>query len=222
MISKSISIFLLLAASLASLISIDAHAQATSQTTQDISATPAFTANADDLFNNPSSPTFGNPHGDITVVEFYDYQCSYCKATEESLEKLLQQDKNVKVVFKDFPKLGPHSVVMTTVTLAGLRQGADKYLKLHEALLSKHVSIGSEDDLYKMAYAVGLEVDKLKQDMKVPAIDAQIQDNLTVGKSIGVKLTPTFIINGYFYPGAQDYDHLKQMVDYVRSTNKKH
>jgi protein-disulfide isomerase len=184
----------------------------------DISATPAFKKSADDIYNNPATPALGNPHGNVTIVEYFDYRCVYCKTTERNLVRLLQSDKNIKIVYKDFPKLGPLSTTLATATLASLRQGPDKYSKLREALLVGHTPVKSEEDLYHLAGSLGLDVEKLKQDMNDPAIASQIRDNIAVGKSIGVQMTPTFVINGYFSPGAADYGYLRQMVNYVRSS----
>jgi len=187
---------------------------------QDISNTPAFTSSSDDIYNNPLTPAFGNSDADVTIIEYYDYLCPYCKDEEEGLEKLLNEDSNIKIIYKDIPKHGPLSITAAIASLASLRQGEDKYLAFHNALMSKDTSLTSEDMLYQIAGSVGLDVSKLKQDMSDATFSNQVQDNITVAKSIGVRITPTFIIGGYFFPGDSGYDKLKQMVDYVRSNKK--
>lgn len=159
----------------------------------------------------------GNPEGDVTIVEYFDYLCHYCKDEEAGLEQLLQEDGNLKIIYKDFPKHGPLSVTVAIAALASVRQGADKYQMFHNALLNNNVSITSEDVIYQVAGSVGLDVNRLKQDMADKSFANQVQDNITVGRSIGVQITPTFIIGGYFFPGDSGYDKLKQMVAYVRS-----
>jgi protein-disulfide isomerase len=184
----------------------------------DISTLPAFKTNIDDIYNNPATPTAGNPYGDVTIVEYFDYRCVYCKITEPKLTRLLQEDNNIKLVYKNFPKLGPLSTMLATATLASLRQGTDKYAKFRDALFSSHVpAIKNQEELYQLAGSLGLDIDKLKQDMGDPAITAQIQHDIAVGKSIGVQITPTFIINGYLSPGMAEYGYLREMVSYVRA-----
>jgi len=162
-------------------------------------------------------PVFGNPNGDVTIFEFYDYQCGYCKASEEGLERLLREDKNLKIIYMDFPKLGPLSDTAAIATLASLRQGADKYLKLHNMLMNKNVRLTGEDMLYQTAASVGLDVGQIKKDMTDPAIAQQVRDNIAAGKSAGVRVTPSFVIGGQFFPGYATYDELKQRVGDARA-----
>ena len=194
---------------------------------KDISQTPAFLQNVNNIYNDPATPTFGNPNGDVTIVEYYDYLCPHCKASESGLEKLLQEDSNIKMVYKDFPMLSDMSFSAAAASLASLKQGNDAYLKFHQLLLNPQTVINSYDAIYNTAAAAGLNVNQLKRDMlngpvasPNRAIDLQIQHNLDVGKSIGVTGIPTFIINGYFISGERDYDSLKKMVAYVRSLKK--
>ncbi len=185
---------------------------------QDANNAAAIALNARAIFDSPSSPAFGNPSANVTIVEFYDYQCSYCKASEEGLERILQEDGNIKIVYKDFPKLGALSVTAAIATLASARQDPNKYLQLHDILMSKDVRLTGEEMIYQAAASVGLDVGRLKQDMGDPAIAQQIQDNITLGRSIGVSVTPSFVVGRHLYPGYATYDKLKQFVDYERST----
>jgi len=195
----------LVAALLAGLVPVIAGAQ----------NNPAIT---NDLYNNPSSPAFGNSNATVIIDEFYDYRCSYCKASEAGLEQLLQEDRNVKIIYKDFPKLGPLSQTAAIATLASTLQGMDKYIRFHNMLMSKDFPLASEDTLYQAAAAVGLDVDRLKQDMNNGAITALIQDNIALGRAVGVTVTPTFVVNGHVYAGYADYNQLKKYVDYARAT----
>ena len=182
---------------------------------QDISKSPAFTQYSDDILNNPLTPAMGNTSGDVTIIEYFDFLCHYCKDEEAGLEKLLQEDGNLKIIYKVSPKHGPLSVTAAIASLASVRQGTDKYQAFHDALMN--VDIASEDTIYQVASSVGLDVTKLKQDMADKSLSDQVQDNINVGQNIGVHIVPTFIIGGYFFPGDSGYDKLKQMVAYVRS-----
>jgi len=174
-------------------------------------------ANKDKIFNDPSSPVGGNPKGDVTVVEFYDYQCGYCKMSEESVERLLKEDKNVKFVYKDFPILGPVSGEAAKASMASIKQG--KFQAFHDALMTKKEHITS-DMIYQTAKDVGLDVEKLKKDMADSAINDAINKNLKLGQEIGVRGTPMFIVNDATFPGALQYEQLKQAVSDARTGKK--
>jgi protein-disulfide isomerase len=178
----------------------------------------ALTANRDKIFNDASAPIGGNPKGNVTVVEFYDYQCGYCKVSVEAIQKLLAGDKNVKLVYKEFPILGPNSVQAAKASLASVRQG--KFEKFHNALMTDKEHL-SDESVFKIAKTVGLDVEKLKKDMADPAIDKMIKDNQALGSEIGAHGTPTFVIGDEIYPGAMQFDALKKAVDDTRAGAKK-
>ncbi|MDP9127065.1 MAG: DsbA family protein [Pseudomonadota bacterium] len=172
----------------------------------------------DKLYQDASSPVAGDPHGDVTIVEFFDYQCGYCKMSEEGIEKLLKNDKKVKFIYKDYPILGPASVQAAKASFASIRQG--KYLPLHDALMNKKEHL-TDEAIYQAAKDVGLNVDKLKKDMADPAIQKMVDDNVALGTQIGVRGTPMFIINGQIFPGALQYDQLNKIVQDVRIAGTK-
>ncbi|MFY9288260.1 MAG: DsbA family protein [Alphaproteobacteria bacterium] len=178
----------------------------------------AVNTSKDKIFNDPTSPVGGNPKGDVTVVEFFDYQCGYCKLSEEAIEKLIKEDKNVKVIYKEFPILGPMSVTISKAALASVKQG--KYQKFHDALMKKKDKL-SEDGLYQVAKENGIDVEKLKKDMGTDEMNALIASNIKLGSEVGVRGTPMFIINEQVYPGALQYEQLKQAVDDARAAAKK-
>jgi len=178
----------------------------------------AINAAKDKIFNDPNTPIGGNPKGDVTVVEFFDYQCGYCKMSEEAVEKLMKEDKNVKFLYKDFPILGPMSVTAAKASFASAKQG--KYIKFHDALMNKKDHV-SEDVIYQVAKDVGLDVEKLKKDMNDEATTKLIETNLKLGGDIGVRGTPMFIVGEQIYPGAMQYDQLKKAVDAARPAAKK-
>lgn len=177
----------------------------------------ALTTYREKIYNDPNAPVAGNPKGNVTVVEFYDYQCGYCKISVEAIQKLLAEDKNVKLIYKEFPILGPNSVLAAKISLASIRQG--KFIKFHDALMSDKEHL-SEEGIFKIAKSVGLDVEKLKKDMADPAIEKMIKENQTLGSDIGAHGTPTFVIGDQVYPGAMQYDSLKKAVEDARAEAK--
>lgn len=166
-----------------------------------------------DVFDDPASPVGGNPHGDVSVVEFFDYQCPYCKGVEPALEKLIKQDPQLRFVYKEFPVLGPESVVAARVALAAAKQG--KYVVFHEALLALKGRL-TEARIYKVAGDVGLDLARLKRDMAAPDIAAAIKDDLALADALNITGTPTFVIGNEIVPGAAGFDKLKTLVAKAR------
>jgi protein-disulfide isomerase len=184
----------------------------------------AVTTNHDKIYNDPNSPVGGNPKGDVTVVEFFDYQCPYCKGMTASIEKLLKEDKQVKFIYKDFPILGEASVTAAKAALASVKQ--DKYIAFNEALMKAPFSHGrapADDEVlvFKTAKDVGLDVDKLKKDMQSDENAKIVQANLDLAAALGVRGTPMFVINDQIFPGAMEYDQLKKAVDDARAAKAK-
>jgi protein-disulfide isomerase len=162
-----------------------------------------------EIFSDPSTPVGGNPRGDETIVEFFDYRCPYCKQVEPSLEAMLKQDPNLRLVYKEFPILGPVSVTAAHAALAAQRQG--RYDAFHAAMMEAHGNI-TDDTVYRIAASVGLNVDELKSDMASPEFARQIKDNLKLADVLDIRGTPAFVIGDKVVPGAADIDTLKSMV----------
>ncbi len=172
-------------------------------------ATQALAANRQQLYDDPLSPIAGNPNGNVTLVEFFDYRCPYCKQVEPSLEKLIGEDHQLKFVFKEFPVLGPDSEVAARVALAARKQG--KYDAFHRAMMNTAGHI-DETVIYKVAASVGLDMDRLKQDMTSPDIEKELKANLDLGKTLDLDGTPSFIVGSTIVPGAISAADLKQLV----------
>lgn len=183
-------------------------------------AQEAIGKNRDKLYNDPDSPVLGNPKGDVTIVEFFDYRCGFCKVVNDSLTKFLEQDKKVRVVLKEYPILGSDSVRASKVALAAFKQDKDKYAKLHDALMRTKENL-TEEVLFKAAKSAGLDVDKIKKEMDDPSIEKMIQANKNLGEQAGAHGTPTFIIGDQVYPGALQVEQFQQTVDAVRQKAKK-
>lgn len=175
-------------------------------------AAKAQKALADDraqLVADPASPVGGNPNGDVTIVEFFDYRCPYCKEVEPSLEALIRQDPKLRIVYKEFPVLGPASVFATRMALAAREQG--KYAAFHAAMMATK---GEIDDgvVLKVAKSVGVDLEQAKAAMNAPAIDALIKRNYALADALDIQGTPAFIIGNTLVPGATDIDKLRQLV----------
>ena len=175
----------------------------------DARAEKALAQRRSEIFDDPASPVGGNPRGDVTIVEFFDYRCPYCKQVLPALQALLKEDGKLRFVYKEMPVLGPPSVTAAHAALAAQRQG--KYEAFHTALMATKGQI-TEDTLYKLAGSVGLDVDRLKQDMKAPDIDQALKANLALADALNIHGTPGFIIGNHIVPGALDLDTLKSMV----------
>ncbi|MBY0428972.1 MAG: DsbA family protein [Alphaproteobacteria bacterium] len=180
-------------------------------------AKEALGKNKDKLMN-PNDPFFGNAKGDVTIVEFFDYNCGYCKKANEPMRKLIESDKNVRIIMKEYPILAESSRVASRAALAANKQ--KKYVELHNALMENKGAL-SEDSIMEMAVKVGLDKDKLKKDMESPEVAAQIQANQDLGREVGAHGTPTFIVGDKVVPGAMELDEMKKLVEEARTALKK-
>ncbi len=171
-------------------------------------------ANYDQIANDPTSPVLGNPDGDITVVEFFDYACGYCKRVLPSVEKLIAEDKNVRVVMKEYPILGVNSATAAKAALAVHMIAPEKYLAIHNKLMEGRIT--GEDFIFKQVEAVGVDVAKVKEKMESDEVMKAIEGNINLAHSIGANGTPAFIIGKSFVPGAIDYSAMKSLVAQAR------
>ena len=174
---------------------------------------PEIIVRQDELLNDPASPVGGNPDGDVTLVEFFDYQCPYCKRIFPSIQALLAEDRNLRYVFKEFPILGKESVFAARAALAARRQG--KYLEFHMAVMSAKGK-WTEAKVMRLAKTAGLDVDRLRRDMADGTVDAMIRRNLDLADGLGIFSTPVFIIGDTQIPGAVEIDTLKTLIARAR------
>lgn len=159
----------------------------------------AITSNAAEIYRSPDAPVAGNPNGDVTVVEFFDYNCGYCKRAFSDIAKLIEKDKGVKLVLKELPILSKGSEEGTRVALAAKIQG--KYWEVHRALLSMRGQI-SEQTALAAAEKLGLDMTKLKTDMKSDAVTKEISRVRDLAQSMGIQGTPHFLIGDRAIAGA--------------------
>ncbi|HEX3486152.1 MAG TPA: DsbA family protein [Micropepsaceae bacterium] len=151
------------------------------------------------LLNDPATPVIGNPKADVAVIEFFDYTCPYCKAVEPRIQKLLKDDKNVKLVVKEFPILTPESLVASKVALAAAKQG--KYEEYHQALMNFKGRL-TNDVIFDTAKEVGLDVPRLRKDMQAPEVTDAIIANFNLARGLRIFQTPAFIVGGHMLTGA--------------------
>ena len=176
-------------------------------------AEAAIRENGEALRAHPMSPVSGNAEGDVTVVEFFDYQCGFCKRALPTMEALLETDANVRVVWKEFPILGPVSVFAARASMAAARQG--QYLPFHLALMKEPEL--TEEKVREIANRTGLGMGRLFQDMEDPAIQAYLDETQALARQIGISGTPAFVIGGKLVPGLVDPARMKDLVAAARS-----
>jgi len=168
-----------------------------------------------ELHQDPNAPVAGNPRGDVTVVEFFDYRCTYCKSVAPAVRQLLEQDPNVRLVYKEFPILGPESVVAARAALAARAQG--KYVAFHNALMAAGGGPLTLAEVLRIAGQVKLDTARLQTDMDAPEIRALLQKNLALAQELGIRGTPAFVVGTEVVPGAMDLAALKELVARARA-----
>jgi protein-disulfide isomerase len=162
-----------------------------------------------DIENDPSSPVGGNPKGDVTIVEFFDYNCGYCRQIHGPLMDLLKTDGKIRMVYKELPVLGKASVLAARIALAAHMQG--KYVEFNDALMRSRGQ-ATEDSLFALAKGLKLDIDKLKKDINSPEIEKALEANEELARLLGVKGTPGFVIGEQIVRGAPDPEGLKLLV----------
>ena len=167
------------------------------------------------LFSSKYQATIGNPNGTATLVEFFDYNCHFCKGALPDVTKLMKDDPNLKLVLKDYPVLGPGSVEAAKVAAAVRNQlPGDKFWAFHTKLLAAHGPIGKTEAL-AVARDLGLDMDKLAKDMQGPDVKAGLDEVMQLADALQINGTPTFIVGQDVVVGAVGYDQLKDKVDSV-------
>ena len=175
----------------------------------------AVSAQSEQIFRSPDAPIAGNPKGDITVVEFFDYNCGYCKRAFGDVAKLIEKDKSVRLVLKELPILSKGSEEGTRVALAAKAQG--KYWEVHRALLNMRGQI-SEQTALAAAEKAGLDMAKLKTDMKGEAVSQEIARVRELAQAMGIQGTPHFLVADRAIAGAPQnlLDVMTKHIDDVR------
>ena len=175
----------------------------------------ALAGNRQRLDSDPDSPVAGDARGDVTVVEFFDYRCTYCKRVFPSIMALLETDRRIRYVFKEFPILGPASDIAARAALAAWYMDQSAYLPLHRALMAAKGGL-TEGRIMRFAEDVGLDIAELRRTMKGSRVEAQLKANFELARALGINGTPAFVIGSEIVPGAADIASLRRLIAAAR------
>jgi len=190
------------------------HAEASVKEDEQSQAKALIQTNREALEQDPTSPVLGNPKGDVTIVEFFDYRCPYCKVTAPTLQTLIGKDPKVRLVMKEFPILGKESVFASRVALVAQKHG--KYAEFHEAMFALKTKL-DDDTTLAVAKSVGLDPAQVKKEADSSDIDAILKHNYELAKQLNIGGTPAFIIGDALLPGAVE---LKDFQDAIAAARK--
>lgn len=169
------------------------------------------------------APSIGSKNADVTMVEFFDYHCGYCKQLYSSIVKLDKTDKKLRIVFREFPILAPDSTTAARTALAVNRIAPDKYFAFYGALMKTAGEQFTDKMLMKTAEKVGVSTAKLKaalnDDAVTKSIDDELKENRTMAQAIGIRGTPGIIIGDHLFPGAMAYETLTKVIADIRNGN---
>ncbi len=182
-------------------------------------STKGVADNQKEIFSSPSDITLGNPKGDVTVVEFFDYNCGYCKHALGDMDDILAKDKNIRFVLKEFPILGPDSIAAHRVANAVRLVAPDKYLQFHRTLLGAQEH-ASEATAIAVAGSLGIGEDAIRKSMTQNPNDAQVRQAYQLANAIGITGTPTYVVGNEALFGAVGLDAIEEKVANVRTCGK--
>ena len=180
-----------------------------------VMAQAAIAENAEAIFNAPEDIVLGNPEGDVTVVEFYDYNCGFCKRAMNDMVAMLDKDPNVRFVLKEFPILGPDSLAAHRVAMSFRALAPKKYGDFHIEMLGSDIR-ATEARAIEVAKSFGVDEEALKQGMNDPAIDQSIRQTYELANALGISGTPSFVIGDEAVFGAVGEDALLAKVANMR------
>ncbi|MCK0195470.1 DsbA family protein [Ancylobacter sp. 6x-1] len=173
----------------------------------------------DDIYTSPHAVVVGNPKGDVTLVEFFDYNCGYCKRSLGDLVDLIKNDPKLRVVLKEFPVLGPGSVEAAQVAVGVRMVAPDKYFAFHQKLLGDR---GQANKAKALAAAkdVGVDSDKLEAAIADPEVRVTLEQSMKIADSLGINGTPSYVLGDELIVGAVGHDQLKGAIQAVRNCGK--
>lgn len=174
---------------------------------------------ADDIFRSSGDVVLGNPKGDVTLVEFFDYNCGYCKRALKDLQTLIKEDKNLRVVLKEYPILSKGSAEAARASLAAARQ--NKFMDYHIALMGTRGQ-ANEAKALRIASEAGLDMTQLKADMADPDITKILRQQVSLARSLNLRGTPAYIIDDVVVPGAVGVEKLRSAIEAVREKGCKY
>ncbi|MGR3572425.1 DsbA family protein [Brevirhabdus sp.] len=175
-----------------------------------LSSQAALASAQQDLFSDDNAPVGGNPDGKLVIVEFFDYNCPYCKRAMPVVKKAIEANPELKVIYREWPILSEGSVVAARASLAA--QNQEKYDAFHEQLMQIKGQ-ANETSVMKVAREVGLDIDKLKKDMQSDRVESHIATSMQLAQSLNINGTPTFVIGDQLIPGFIQYDQFQKLLD---------
>ncbi|MDA1088750.1 MAG: DsbA family protein [Proteobacteria bacterium] len=170
-----------------------------------------------ELLNDPDTPVGANVKGDVTIVEFFDYRCGYCKRAFPDLQKIISSDKNIRFVYKEFPILGPDSMTASKAGLAAWAVDKTKYEAFHRLMMDSKGGL-PESRVMEFATKAGYDAKALKKAMANPKIDELIARNFELAKALDINGTPAFIIGDEVIRGAVDLQALRAVISKARGS----
>lgn len=188
--------------------------QARQRTAQQSGAQAILKTRSDEIFRDPASPVGGDLAGDVTLVEFFDYNCPYCRRVGKVMAAAESADPRLRIVYKEFPILGPNSLFAAKAALAAHKQG--KYVDFHKALMGAQ-GVASEPTVLQVAKEIGLDVKRLQSDMKDPEIQSAIDRNIALARALHINGTPGFVVGEKILRGATDLKTLQDLIGRARS-----
>lgn len=168
----------------------------------------------ENLQHDPGSPVLGNPQGDVTLVEFFDYRCPYCKIMAPVVAALIASDPKLRVVMKEYPVLSSQSIVAAKAALVAAKNG--KYAAFHSAMFALKGPF-DEPRILSVAQSVGLDPARVRQEMDAPEIATELQINIALGKALDFRGTPTFLVDGHIIAGAVAAGELRKLIAAART-----
>jgi protein-disulfide isomerase len=185
-------------------------AQSVARAAGDASTRMALVKRRNDIIADPRTPVVGNPHGDVTVVEFFDYRCPYCRRAHPNIAALIKDDPNVRIVYKDLPVLGPDSTFAAKAALAASLQGG--YQRLHDTLLETPGPL-TNDVVMTLAEAAGLNRERLMHDMSSPEVEGVLARNAELANALGIRGTPSYVVDDTLVPGAIEPAGMRKLIE---------
>lgn len=178
--------------------------------------TSAITDNKDKIFNSKNQVVLGNPDGDVTLVEFFDYNCTYCRRAQADMNRLLKEDGKLRVVLKEFPVLGPGSLEAAQVAVAVNAIAPERYLEFHDKMLGDRGQASAARAI-AVAESLGIDPDKLREASKEGEVRPTIEEVYAIANSLGLTGTPSYVVGDEVVIGAVGYDALKAKIEAVRA-----
>ena len=167
------------------------------------------------LINNPADPSIGSPVSDLTIVEFFDYRCGYCRKSLEAINTILNEDQKIKVVFKELPILSEQSEMAARAALAVNKISKNRYFLFHTKLMQNRGSL-KINDIYQIAKDINISVNSLKSEINSPWITRAIKQNQVLAENLGIRGTHAFAIGDKIVPGAVSSNTMKNFIKQAR------